>query len=408
MAIKGTIGRFKKSRVICEELEIGAPGSTAVLTGSEFTALDGITAGTVLASKALIVDASKDLSSLGAVTFGSPQVLDHNTTITAFATGGQASAVALTGQYNNVTTCATDGDSVKLLTAAAGQIQTVKNSGATSLAVFPNTSDSINALAVNLSVNIPPGGETTFRAISATVWETNEVFVSSAPTTLSGEFIFKASDSAGDTVTTLTNASHGQATVVTVPDMGLATSYVVQSTAAITAVEADVLDGATAGTAVASKALVVDASKDLTGMGYINSIRPVIVDGTTITILAADSGGLIVLDSGAAAAFTLPTATAGLTYDVVVPVTTHASTTFTCAAGEFFEGAIIQHDTDTAASETTTIGDGSADDVLTLNGTTTGGIAGSWMNLTCVTAGKWMCSGNLLQSGTVGDAFSAP
>jgi len=156
----------------------------------------------------------------GAKSFTAPIVKDHNTGITAFATGGQASATALTGEWNNVTTCATDGDSVKLLTAVAGQVQTVKNSGAASLAVFPNTSDAINALAADLSINIPVGGEVTFRAIDGTTWETIETISLTAPTTQKGELVIRAADSAGDTATLITNASQSGARTYTIPDAG--------------------------------------------------------------------------------------------------------------------------------------------------------------------------------------------
>ncbi len=163
------------------------------------------------------------VSFTGANTLDSPNVYDHNTTITAFATGGQASAVALTGEFNNVTVCATAGDSVKLLTAVAGQTQTVKNSGAATLAVFPNTSDSIDGLAVNLSVDVPVDCIMTFRAISATVWETQESFYSSAPTTQRGGLELKAVDNAANYKVTVSNASFGQSSVVSIPDVGAAT-----------------------------------------------------------------------------------------------------------------------------------------------------------------------------------------
>lgn len=193
--------------------------------------------------------------------FDLPQKFDHNTTITAFATGGQASATALTGQFNNVTTCATANDSVKLPAAALGQSITVKNSGAASLAVFPATDDAINALAANLSVDIPVSGELTFRAIDATTWETNEVIVLPAPATQNGTLLVKASNNAANYAVTITNASHGQATTHTHPDGGAATDYVVHSTAALTLVEADVLDGAVAANSVASKAALLDSNK---------------------------------------------------------------------------------------------------------------------------------------------------
>jgi len=159
----------------------------------------------------------------GAVTKTGPDMIDANTGITAFATGGQASATALTGQYNNVTTVATAGDSVKLLTAVGGLVQEVKNSGATTLAVFPNTSDSINALAVNLSIDLLPGATKRFIAISDTVFETQEVITVNAPTTQRGSLSFKATDNAANSDIQVTNASMGQDTVVSIPDPGGAT-----------------------------------------------------------------------------------------------------------------------------------------------------------------------------------------
>lgn len=162
----------------------------------------------------------------GSITKTGPDKIDVDTGLTAFATGGQGSAVALTGQYNNVTTVATAGDSVKLLTAVTGTVQEVKNSGATTLAVFPNTSDSLNALAVNLSIDILPGATKRFIAISATVWETQEVLTVNAPTTQRGSFSFKATDNAANSDIQFTNASMGQDTVVSVPDPGGATGTV--------------------------------------------------------------------------------------------------------------------------------------------------------------------------------------
>ena len=150
------------------------------------------------------------------------------TGLTAFAGGGQGSAVALTGRFNNVTTCATAGDSVALKAAALGEIQTVKNSGATALDVFPVSADSINALAADLAVRIPPGGAMTFYAISATVWETLETYISFAPTTVLGGLELKGVDNAGNFIVTLSNASHGQASVHSFPDPGGATGTVME------------------------------------------------------------------------------------------------------------------------------------------------------------------------------------
>jgi len=270
--------------------------------------------------------------------FDLPQRYDANTTITAFSTGGQASATALTGEFNNVTTCGAAGDSVKLPAAAAGLKVTVKNSGAFSLAVFPAADDSINALAVDLSVNIPVGGSMTFRAKDATVWETNEVFTSPAPTTQSGEFVFKASDNAADHEVILTNASHGQATTHTHPDGGAATDYVVHSTAALTLVEADVLDDAVQGSGVASKAVVLDSSgnfKMADGDLFNLSADTLAAAGTT----AGDAAALIdqmtvVTGADGAAGVVLPAAADLLEYTVVNDSPTYAVKVYPVSAGD--------------------------------------------------------------------------
>lgn len=57
--------------LICNQVKVGAtaPGqSGTTLSGSEIAVLDGVTAGTVTASKALVVDANKAIGSLGTVT----------------------------------------------------------------------------------------------------------------------------------------------------------------------------------------------------------------------------------------------------------------------------------------------------------------------------------------------------
>ncbi len=197
------------------------------------------------------------------------------TGITADTNSDQANAYALTKNWNNITVCATDGHAVALPTAAVGLRVTVKNSGNTSLAVFPKNgaTDQINALADDLSVNIAPGGQLTFRGIAAGangIWETNEVLVLPAPTTLRGEFIVKATDNDTDTVTTLTNAAMDQASVISIPDPGASTANVLLTSQAndtdlvtATALELNFLD-MTPGTGAASKAVVLSSGDDFT------------------------------------------------------------------------------------------------------------------------------------------------
>jgi len=193
-----------------------------------------VVAGTRKNNAPLIPDSNGaiDALTIGTLTLSSPIVGSSATSITAFATGGQASATALTAGFNNVTTCATAGDSVKLATVAAGTTQTVKNNGAASLAVFPASGNSINGMAVNLSIDIPVGGEVTFRGVSATNWQTNATVVLPAPSTQKGTLAMKAADNAANYAITLTNASFGQATTLTIPDTGANANFVMSEGAA--------------------------------------------------------------------------------------------------------------------------------------------------------------------------------
>jgi hypothetical protein len=50
--------------VYAESLVVGPAGSRKTITGTEINAIDGVTPGTVTASKALVVDANKDLAAL--------------------------------------------------------------------------------------------------------------------------------------------------------------------------------------------------------------------------------------------------------------------------------------------------------------------------------------------------------
>jgi hypothetical protein len=127
---------------------------------SELTANTGVTIDGVLI---------KD----GGITSVIPNIYDHNTGIIAFPTGGQGNAVALTGEYNNINVCATAGDSVKLPTAVLGQSVVVTNNGVAALDVFPFSGDTIDSMAANLALRVPPGVTITFKSISAVAWYSN-------------------------------------------------------------------------------------------------------------------------------------------------------------------------------------------------------------------------------------------
>ena len=140
--------------------------------------------------------------------------------ITANAGGGQANAVQLTAQINNVTTVATAGDSVKLPpptqtnqfadgpTDNRGVPIIVINSGASTLAVFPDAGSTINNGAANASINVAAGDVVGFYQTSAGQWFTsdnaNKLFgnVTIAP----GKFLFESATAGIVAGTTRTQA----------------------------------------------------------------------------------------------------------------------------------------------------------------------------------------------------------
>lgn len=107
----------------------------------------------------------------GAITFSTPNVYKGTVGITAFATGGQASATALTAQVNFVDTVATTGDSVKLPVVSLGANIMVFNDGANAVDIFPVTGSAIDALGTNAAFSLAAGQSRAFWGKSSTLWK---------------------------------------------------------------------------------------------------------------------------------------------------------------------------------------------------------------------------------------------
>ena len=136
--------------------------------------------------------------------------------ITAFATGGQASAVALTTAINRVTTCATLHDSVKLPTSVAGKWVAVINDGATGLDVFPATGDLIVGLAANLAVTVPAARISIFYCAVAGTWsEKRPSIVPAQFTTGTTTTTFAASQLTGAAFVNYTNTGANPGSIAT-------------------------------------------------------------------------------------------------------------------------------------------------------------------------------------------------
>lgn len=91
--------------------------------------------------------------------------------VTAYAGGGQGSAVAITKDIVEISVCASGGDSVKLPAAAAGLQILVINHGAEAADVFPDTDDAINEGAANAAKSLAVNTTMLCSAYDDTNWE---------------------------------------------------------------------------------------------------------------------------------------------------------------------------------------------------------------------------------------------
>lgn len=306
------------------------------LSATELGYLDGVTAGTGLASKALVLDSSGNVAmpATGSIGMSRAALAAAGTD----ATNGGAVAtqvVAVTGS---------DGTKGVVLPAAATTtgpifiINTVLTSGA-DLKVYPvnGGNDNINGEAEDAAFTMGPGSAAWFIPTSATQWYVSDK---------AGVLTTKAEENILDGVTA-------------------------------TAAELNYNDVATLGTLAASKTWTSDASLDtvmptgglltvqsggaatfnsgstLTLSGAVVQAPVFVADATPYTVLAADSGKLhIILEQTSSITLNLPVIAAGLSYKFVMGgVATEAQNwVIVATTPSFYNGGIAWTDLNDAES----------------------------------------------------------
>ena len=151
-----------------------------------------------------------------------------------------------------------------------------------------------------------------------------------------------------------------------------------------------------------------------------------ITASTTLTPLA--HGGRIISVGGSLAAnvvLTLPTINTsanvsssgpgndpntanneGVTYTIWVPTTISTSSLKIGTDGtDKYVGYVLSIDSD-STDATRGFGAGASNDFINLNGTTTGGVAGTWIQIVAIAALKYMVTGVVVGSGTVATPFA--
>jgi len=108
----------------------------------------------------------------GSITAGTNFKRAVQDALTAFATGGQSSATAITKDIAVFSTVATAADSGKLPTSSAGLHIIVYNRGSNAMALFPATGDAIDGLSANSSISIPSGDSIAASCRAAGQWIT--------------------------------------------------------------------------------------------------------------------------------------------------------------------------------------------------------------------------------------------
>jgi hypothetical protein len=173
----------------------------------------------------------------------------------------------------------------------------------------------------------------------------------------------------------------------------------------LSATEMGYLDGASS-TPTASKVTVATSS------GWAAWRRPVVEDGASVVLSAADSGALCIFDKIDGALFTLPTPAIGLWYEfiVIASVTSNSMKVITDAGTTFIIGSVDMVDTDTTFTHTNQDANGSSHVSVTMaaaSTNSTGGIKGTRFTLTCRTATTWAIHGQINHAGSVATPFAA-
>jgi hypothetical protein len=97
----------------------------------------------------------------------------------------------------------------------------------------------------------------------------------------------------------------------------------------------------------------------------------------------------------------------GVTYTIWVPTTIATSSVkITTNGTNLFIGSVLSIDTDTSGAAVGFTANGTTNDFINLNGGTTGGVAGTWIQIFAIAANKYMVTGVVNGSGVVATPFA--
>lgn len=133
-------------------------------------------------------------------------------------------------------------------------------------------------------------------------------------------------------------------------------------------------------------------------------LQPITITAATTLVKAVHGGTVVNVNNTTGFAITLPASSGDgtvFTLFYVVTIGSGSGTVVAAGSDEIVGGVGLSTDIGGV-----TILANTGDQTITLNGTTKGGLLGSWLRLTDVAAGQWMLEGFLCSSGTEADPFS--
>ena len=140
--------------------------------------------------------------------------------------------------------------------------------------------------------------------------------------------------------------------------------------------------------------------------------KTVVLSGGGATVLtAADSGAVCVFDTAAASTFTLPDPELGMNFTFVSAITATGDHEVIASTNDhgFLGGCLIMNTTADQTNAFSAATDGN-NDYITMNGSTTGGIAGSMIHVSAIlatsAAKSWAVHATLIGSGNTTTPFA--
>ena len=293
----------------------GAITSTGVVTGTGFTIgnaaiveaelemIDGITAGTAAASKALVLDSSSNIASIGTIgcgaitstgvvtgtgfTIGNAAIVEAELEMIDGITAGTAAAskALVLDSSSNIASIGTIGcGAITSTGVVTGTGFTIGNAAIVEAelemidGITAGTAAASKALVLDSSSNIASIGTIGCGAITSTGVVTGTGFTIGNAAIVEAELEMIDGITAGTAAASkalVLDSSSNIASIGTIGCGAITSTGVVTGTgftignAAIVEAELEMIDGITAGTAAASKALVLDSSSNIASIGTI-------------------------------------------------------------------------------------------------------------------------------------------